>query len=245
MSVATKKQNLKIYSPDGNDNYNLQIQESKCTEFYPFAFEMSAPSFKLTSGEQVVNNVASQILTNKADITQEATSRLSSDVNLQTNIDNETTARIAGDSTASTARSALQTALNNEVVRATAAEVVNADAITSEASSREFADVLLQENIDFEATARLNSIVSEADTRQSQITYLETEYKAADSALEGKINTEKARIDSILSLSSADLDSFKEIVTEFQNADSSLQNLITALTTELNQLRLDFDAHIN
>ena len=243
--AAVKKQNLKIYSPDGDSNYNLQVQESKCTEFYPFALECSAPSFKLTSGSSVVDNVAVAILANAASVTSESTTRASADVALGVRIDEETTARISGDSTASTARSALQTGLNSEITRATAAEVVNADAISAEAASRASADQLLQENIDSESSARLSAVSSEADARLAADSAESTARAAADSALEVKINTEKGRIDSILALSSADLDSFKEIVTQYTNADSSLQTLITTLTATINQLRLDFDAHIN
>jgi chromosome condensin MukBEF complex kleisin-like MukF subunit len=54
---------------------------------------------------------------------------------------------------------------------------------------------------------------------------------------------EKARIDAILNLSSSDLDTFREIADAYQNADSNLQTLITNLTTDLAQLRADFDAH--
>ena len=248
--AAVKKQNLKIFSPDGDSNYNLQIQESKCTEFYPFALEMSAPSFKLTSGSSVVTNVASAILANASAVSAESATREQADVALGLRIDEETTARLAGSVAASTARSALQTGLNSEITRATASEQVNAAAIVSEAASRASAsrassDQLLQENIDFESAARLSAIASESDARNASISALDTAYKAADSALEVKINTEKARIDSILSLSSADLDSFKEIVTAYQNSDSSLQTLITTLTQTVAQLRLDFDAHIN
>ena len=242
---AVKRQNLKIYSPDGDSNYNLHVQESKCTEFYPFSLEMSAPSFKLTSGSSVVDNVAVAILANSSSITAESATRASSDVALGLRIDEETTARLAGQVSDSTARSAIQTGLNSEITRATASEQVNASAIVSESAARASSDQLLQENLDFEAAARLSSIANEESARLASDAAESTARQNADSALEVKINTEKSRIDSILALSSADLDSFKEIVTQYTNADSSLQTLITTLTATINQLRLDFDAHIN
>ena len=242
---AVKKQNLKIYSPDGDSNYNLQIQESKCTEFYPFALECSAPSFKLTSGSSVVNDVAVAILANAASATAEAATRASADQLLQENLDAEATSRISGDSAASTARSAIQTGLNSEITRATAAEAVNAASVVSEAATRASADQLLQENIDAEAASRLSADSSEASARLAGDAAERTAWTAGDAALQAQVNTEKARIDSIMSLSSSDLDSFKEIVDAYQNADSSLQTLITTLTATVAQLRADFDAHIN
>ena len=97
----------------------------------------------------------------------------------------EAALRESGDST-------LTSNLNSEISRATAAEGVNAAAISAE------------------ETARIAAVSAEQSARE-----------AADSVLDGKITTEKGRIDAILSAADADKDSFAEIVTLINSVDTT------------------------
>ena len=92
----------------------------------------------------------------------------------------------------SSADSTLTSNLNAEISRATAAEGVNAAAISAE------------------ETARIAAVSAEQSARE-----------AADSVLDGKITTEKGRIDAILSAADADKDSFAEIVSLINSVDTT------------------------
>ena len=214
MAVPSKKSVLKLF--DGLEKLNEYkvdySSETKVVTTYPVAAEFAGSTYKFTGSAGVVDDMVGYALTLRSDVDTASDNVASEITRVEGLITAEETARLAGDSAASTARSAITTSLNAEITRATAAEGVNATAIATETGRAEDAA---------EATARA----------------------AADSDLESKINTEKARIDAILNLSSSDLDTFKEIADAYQNADSNLQTLITNLTTDLSQLRADFDAH--
>ena len=239
-----KRSQLNLYDAvDNNKHFKITQGESDCKMVVPNIYDLNCPQMKLTSGDQVVANVASQILSNVADIAQESASRLSADLNLQGNIDNEASARTSADS-------ALDAKITVEKNRITQEITDRTSAITAEASSRSSADQLLQENLDAEATSRLNADASEVSARtnadavlQSNITAEATARASADTALENKINVEKARIDFIVSNTQVEaLDSLTEIVAAFQSADNSLIAQVGALQTQLTALQAVVDS---
>ena len=234
-----KRSQLNLYDAvDNNKHFKITQGESDCKMVVPNIYDLNCPQMKLTSGDQIVSNVASQILSNVADIAQESASRLSADLNLQGNIDNEASARTSADS-------ALDAKITVEKNRITQEISDRTSAVSAESSARTSADQLLQENIDSEATSRLNADASEVSARtnadavlQSNITAEATARANADTALENKINVEKARIDFIVSNTQVEaLDSLTEIVSAFQSADNSLIAQVGALQTQLNALQ--------
>ena len=110
----------------------------------------------------------------------------------------EAALRESGDST-------LTSSLNAEISRATAAEGVNAAAITAE------------------ETARIAAVSAEASARS-----------AADTTLQSNINTEKGRIDAILSAATADADSFAEVVSLINSVDLTNDNTLAAAVLSIN-----------
>lgn len=245
--VGAKRSVFKLY--DGLEQLNEYkidySSEAKIAHHYAVPAEFNGSTYKFVGSAGTVDDMVGYALTLRSDLNYTDSRLLNEIVRVSGLITDEETARIAGDASASTARSAITTNLNNEIIRATAAESVNAAAIGAEVGRAEVAEGVLQNNITAETSARVLAISTEATTRANEDAAEATARFAADSELENKINTEKARIDAILNLSSADLDTFKEIEDAYKNADSSLQTLITNLTTNLAQLRADFDAHIN
>lgn len=244
-AVAAKKSVLKLY--DGLEQLNEfkvdYSNESKVVHTYPVAAEWAGSTYKFTGSAGSVDDILGYSLTLRSDV-DSANANVASEISrVEGLIGDEETARIAGDAAASTARSTITTNLNAEITRATAAEGVNATAIATEQGRAEDAEAVLQSNITAEADARALADSTEATARAAADSAEATARADADAVLQSNIDTEKARIDAILNLSSSDLDTFKEIADAYQNADSNLQTLITNLTTDLAQLRADFDAH--
>ena len=154
---------------------------------------------------------ASADTTLQSNIDSEASSRSSADSTLQSNIDTEASSRASADSAIQSELDATQTGAglgaggsytaNGSTNYITSVSTLvgadealdaqiktNADAISSEASTRASADTTLQSNIDSEASTR-----SSADTTlQSNIDAEETARQAADSTLQTNIDDEEA-----------------------------------------------------
>jgi len=245
--VGAKRSVFKLY--DGLEQLNEYkidySSEAKIAHHYAVGAEFNGSTYKFVGSAGTVDDMVGHALSLRNDVDNNASNVASEISRVEGLIGDEETARIAGDAAASTARSAITTNLNNEITRATAAEGVNASAISTETSRAQDAEAVLQSNIDAEASARQTAVSNEATARQTAIANEVSRAEDAEAVLQSNINTEKARIDAILNLSSADLDTFKEIEDAYKNADSSLQTLITNLTSDLAQLRADFDAHIN
>lgn len=247
MAVPTKKSILKIF--DGLEQlqeYKVDYSsESKVVTTYPVAAEFVGSTYRFSGSAGTVEDMVAYALTLRSDVDSADTRLLNEILRVTGLITDEESARIAGDSAASTARSAIQTSLNSEITRAQAAEGVNATAIASETGRAEDAEAVNAAAVVAEAAARVLAVSSEATARQTADSAESSARQAADETLQANIDVEKARINSILNLSSADLDTFREIADAYQNADSNLQTLITNLTTNLSQLRSDFDAHFS
>ncbi len=245
MATPAKKSVLKLY--DGLEQLNEYkvdySNESKVVHTYPVAAEWAGSTYKFTGSAGSVDDLLGYALTLRSDV-DSASDNVAAEISrVEGLIGDEESARISGDSAASTARSAIQASLNAEVTRATAAEGVNATAIATEQGRAEDAEAVNAAAVVAEADARALADSTEATARAAADTAEATARAAADTTLQANIDVEKGRIDSILNLSSSDLDTFREIADAYQNADSSLQTLITNLTTDLAQLRADFDAH--
>jgi len=198
---------------------------------------------------------ASADTTLQSNIDSEASSRASADTTLQGNIDSEASSRTSADSAIQSELDATQSGAGLGVGGSYSANAstnyitsvstlvgadealdgqikTNADAISSEASTRASADTTLQSNIDSEASTR-----SSADTTlQSNIDAEETARQSADSTLQTNINDEassRASADTTLQ-SNIDAEETARIAavsgeaTARSSADTTLQSNIDA-----------------
>ena len=243
MSIdIAKRSTINLYDPvEQVQQFVLSQGQASCDMTVPTQFHVNSSAFKVTSGEQVVANVASSILSNAQAISDEVSRAYASEASLQSDISSETANRASADST-------LQTNINTQAGRITQEITDRQSAVTAEQGRATGAEALLQENIDSEATSRASADTAEQTARiasdatlQSNIDNEAALRASADTTLEGKIDAQKARIDAILNLSTEELNQFHEIVTAYTNADSSLQNLITNLTTEFTALKAVVD----
>jgi len=162
-----------------------------------------------TNIDSEASSRASADSTLQSNIDSEASSRASADSTLQSNIDSEASSRASADTALQSAVDAIETGAglgsdgsytaNSSTNYITSAGSLvaadealdaqiktNADAISSEASTRASADTTLQSNIDSEASSR----ASADTTLQSNIDAEETARQAADSTLQTNINDE-------------------------------------------------------
>ena len=162
-----------------------------------------------TNIDSEASSRASADSTLQSNIDSEASSRASADTTLQGNIDSEASSRASADTALQAAVDAVETGAglgsdgsytaNSSTNYITSAGSLvaadealdaqiktNADAISSEASTRASADTTLQSNIDSEASSR----ASADTTLQSNIDAEETARQAADSTLQTNINDE-------------------------------------------------------
>jgi len=237
MSNESKRSTLNLYDPvEGEFQMKLHQAQTKASLDVPTNFEVYAPIFKLVSGQSVVDNVAVKILSNTTAIVNEISNREYADVQIEGKITDESSARASADAS-------LQANIDVEKGRITSEIEQRNIAVNAEAGARQQADDALDARI-----------TSERIFAMEQRGYIETMMYSGDSALQTKIDdekaraeakeasietalaTEKSRIDSILNLSSADLDSFKEISDAYSSADNNLTNLINTLTSRFNAL---------
>jgi len=162
-----------------------------------------------TNIDSEASSRASADSTLQSNIDSEASSRASADTTLQGNIDSEASSRASADTALQAAVDAVETGAglgsdgsytaNSSTNYITSAGSLvaadealdaqiktNADAISSEASTRASADTTLQSNIDSEASSR----ASADTTLQSNIDAEETARQSADSTLQTNINDE-------------------------------------------------------
>ena len=162
-----------------------------------------------TNIDSEASSRASADTTLQSNIDSEASSRASADTTLQGNIDSEASSRASADSAIQSELDATQSgaglgaggsySANSSTNYITSVSTLvgadealdaqiktNADAISSEASTRASADTTLQSNIDSEASSR----ASADTTLQSNIDAEETARQSADSTLQTNINDE-------------------------------------------------------
>ena len=208
-----------------------------------------------TNIDSEASSRASADTTLQSNIDSEASSRASADTTLQGNIDSEASSRASADTALQAAVDAIETGAglgsdgsytaNSSTNYITSAGSLvaadealdsqiktNADAISSEASTRASADTTLQSNIDSEASSR----ASADTTLQSNIDAEETARQAADSTLQTNINDEassRASADTTLQ-SNIDAEETARIAavngeaTARSSADTTLQSNIDA-----------------
>ncbi len=170
---------------------------------------LAAEATLQTNIDSEASSRASADTTLQSNIDSEASSRASADTTLQGNIDSEASSRASADSAIQSELDATQsgaglgaggtysansstnyiTSVGSLVAADEALDAqakTNADAIASEASTRASADTTLQSNIDSEASSR----ASADTTLQSNIDAEETARQSADSTLQTNINDE-------------------------------------------------------
>jgi murein L,D-transpeptidase YcbB/YkuD len=113
-----------------------------------------ASTYKFTGSAGTIDDMVAYALTLRSDVNYTDTRLLNEILRVSGLITDEESARISGDAAASTARSAIQSSLNSEITRATAAEGVNATAVATETARAEAAEGVLQNNITAEQSAR-------------------------------------------------------------------------------------------
>jgi hypothetical protein len=233
MTSIYKRSEINLYdNVQGDYKFSLSQGPQSCAMDVPTQWHVSTEAFKLTSGNQVVNNVAASIFANSAAITTEQSRAETKEAELKTELDAEVASRIAADSLEAVARQLVQTNLNTESTARASADQALQDAIDQEAYSRLQADLYASDQI--MAIQTLHS--TDKQSADQDRTAIRSEFAAADVLLDGKITTEKDRIDAILALSTQELNTFKEIADAYTNADSSLQTLITTLTSRFDAL---------
>jgi hypothetical protein len=208
-----------------------------------------------TNIDSEASSRASADTTLQSNIDSEASSRASADTTLQGNIDSEASSRASADTALQAAVDAVETGAglgsdgsytaNSSTNYITSAGSLvaadealdaqiktNADAISSEASTRASADTTLQSNIDSEASSR----ASADTTLQSNIDAEETARQSADSTLQTNINDEaSARSSADTTLQSnidaeetARIAAVSSEATARSSADTTLQSNIDA-----------------
>ena len=216
---------------------------------------LAAEATLQTNIDSEASSRASADTTLQSNIDSEASSRASADSTLQGNIDSEASSRASADSAIQSELDATQSgaglgaggsySANSSTNYITSVSTLvgadealdaqiktNADAISSEASTRASADTTLQSNIDSEASSR----ASADTTLQSNIDAEETARQSADSTLQTNINDEassRASADTTLQ-SNIDAEETARIAavsseaTARSSADTTLQSNIDA-----------------
>jgi hypothetical protein len=216
---------------------------------------LAAEAALQTNIDSEASSRASADTTLQSNIDSEASSRASADTTLQGNIDTEASSRASADSAIQSELDATQSgaglgaggsySANSSTNYITSVSTLvgadealdaqiktNADAISSEASTRASADTTLQSNIDSEASSR----ASADTTLQSNIDAEETARQSADSTLQTNINDEassRASADTTLQ-SNIDAEETARIAavsgeaTARASADTTLQSNIDA-----------------
>ena len=146
----------------------------------------------------------------------------------------------------------LQSQLDSEVTRATAAEGVNANAIATEKTRAEGIEAGLRTDVDSiqaQITANDSDITAlqtlqsdDVSGLQSQLDAEVTRATGVESGLRTDVDTVTGRVDTLIGTSPETLDTIQEIVTAFEDADSDLQQVITNNSSRLTTIETDIDA---
>lgn len=146
----------------------------------------------------------------------------------------------------------LQSQLDSEVTRATAAEGVNANAIATEKTRAEGIEAGLRTDVDSiqaQITANDSDITvlqtlqsGDVSGLQSQLDAEVTRATGVESGLRTDVDTVTGRVDTLIGTSPETLDTIQEIVAAFEDADSDLQQVITNNSSRLTTTETDIDA---
>lgn len=237
MTSISKRSQINLYdNVEGEFKFSLAQGQQSCAMDVPTQWHVSTEAFKLTSGAQVVANVAASILANTASVATEQLRAEAAESALQVAVEDEASARTSADA-------GLQTNINTEKGRITqeisdriadvaAEETERKAAVSAESTRAQDAEgeirvmVYTEQGDRAAADSVLSTSISEEKSRA----------EAAELALDGRVTNEKDRIDAILALSAQELNTFKEIADAYTSADSSLQTLITTLTSRFDAL---------
>jgi hypothetical protein len=156
----------------------------------------------------------SGLMTTDQELLNEAQVRQDADTVLQSNIDDEASARQSADA----AEAALREAA--DLAEASARQAaISAESSARQSAIQDLSDVV-QDNFDLQQSD-IDGLRSDVDANSSALSSEISAREAADLVLDGKIEAEKSRIDAILSVAEADKDSFAEIVTLINSVDTT------------------------
>ena len=182
---------------------------------------------------EVVRAKAAEVVNANA-ITAEETARQNADTALQTGLDNEIQARIDGDVALRSDVdlntgdiSALDSDLSAEIVRATAAEVANANAITAEVTRATGVEAGLRTDVDT-VTGRVDAIIGSSPETLDTLQEIVAAFEDADSDLQGVITANSGR----LTVNEGDIDAVEVRATDLESRATAVEGRATALETE-------------
>jgi hypothetical protein len=238
----SKRSVINLFDPiNGTTSFVLAQGQAECTINTSTNIHITNPSLKLTSGSQVVNNVAASVINNTLLNTNETTRALLAESVLAQSVVDETSSRTTADST-------LQSNINIEKLRITTEITDRTNDVNAENTRALAAESVLQANITAEGATRLAADNLESANRISNDTTIQTNLtneisraSTAEALVQSNLDVQTGRIDGILNLSTAQLDSFTEIVAAYGSADSNLLTLITTLTTDFTALKAVVD----
>jgi len=199
--------------------------------------DLIAETTRATSAETTLHN----------EIVTETNRAISAETTLNTKLDNEISHSVAKDNEHDTKISANETAISNEVTRATNAENDLDDKITAEKNRAQSAETALNTAIDTERTratnaestltSNLNAEITRSSNRddqlQADLTAEVTRSTNFDNALSGALETE---ITNRTTADTALRTAIDNEVTRATNAETTLQ---TALNTEISERKAD------
>ena len=166
----------------------------------------------------------------KESLTTEATDRANADSTLQTNIDNEATAREAADTKEAAAREAADT---TEAAARAAADTTLQSNIDKEAAAREAADTKLQTAVEAKANADDVYSKTEADNADKQLQTNIGNEAAAREAEDTRLNSEIVKTNTSLNEAASNLSKLNDTVAKgFEDLSTEDKTLQTNINNE-------------
>ena len=214
--MSSKVSNLNLYSSDNLSEKALFVEGKDATLKFesPNEMELKAPSFKLsgqTTSAHDISDLGLYLKTLSDLQSSDSTTQTAAIASNTTALANLTATESANHSAQATLLgvesanrasedAVLQTNIDAENVRALAAELVNANAITAESNARSTADTSLQANIDVEK-GRIDAILAGSSVSLDSFLEVVNAYQGSDASILtqiGTINTQISQIQATL-----------------------------------------------
>lgn len=245
------RQRLNLEAPTGEKLFIVQREIDSAIES-DTTLEFNTTALKLTSGNNVVNNLALEMNANKDGIAAQTLERLDQYNNptegytayLAAEIANREAALVTLQATREQHDSELQTSLTNEIAARTAKDTELTATLSTEVEARLQGDYNINNNLTSERFARTqadndvrNARIAGDNTLDDSLDEVVSQRQSGDAAVQALIDSVKSRVDGMLALSTAQLDSFHEIQTAYESADTAFINTVGTLTTRLTALQ--------